>query len=246
METGRPTSRALLRLVLRHSAAVIRSKWRFLFVLAVAVFVPVGLLEGLLDLLAEQELGVAFVLVGASVVVSALIGEVFYSGAVAALIAKTQPGGQPSLGQVARELRYVRLISADLLVTLVVLVGLLLVVVPGVLFFAWFAFVAPVIEIEDRTVRGAFRRSRELVRGRVWIVLGVVALLEVASEAAISGIVALAHARFGEGLLVDSSAQALGDVLTNPPYAVVVVLMAVELMRARDGSAASGHRPAQA
>jgi hypothetical protein len=233
METRRPTSRALLWLVLRRTVAVFRADWPFLFVLAVLVFAPLGALDFALDLVAEHDIGVAFVLVGVTAVVSALIGEVFYSGTVAALIAKTRPGEQPSLRNVARELRYVRLISADLLVALVIVVGLLLLVVPGVLFFAWFAFVAPVIEIEDRTVRGAFRRSRELVRGRFWIVLAVVGLLEIASEGLIAGIEALAHALLGEGLVVETTASVLGEVLANPLYAVVIVLMAVELMRER-------------
>jgi hypothetical protein len=236
MQTSRPTSRALLGLVLGRTVAVFRSEWPFMFVLAVLVFAPLGALDFVLDLVAEHDIGVAFVLVGVSAVVSALIGEVFYSGTVAVLIAKTGPGEQPSLRHVARKLRYLRLISADLLVTLVIVVGLLLFLVPGVVFFAWFAFVAPVIEIEDHTVRAAFRRSRELVRGRFWIVLAIVALLEIASEGLIVGIEALANALLGEGRVVETTASVLGEVLANPLYAVVVVLMAVELMRERPAS----------
>jgi hypothetical protein len=236
VDAGRQTSRALLGRVLRRTAAVLRTDYAYLFALAVIVFVPVGILEGVFDLLAEHDLGIAVIVIGASVVVSALIGEVFYSGAVAGLIAKTPPGERPSIRRLAGELRYGRLIAADLLVALVIVLGLLALIVPGILFFAWFAFVAPVIEIEDRTVRQAFRRSRELVRGRFWLVLVAIGGAEAVSEVGISGLTALAHGLLGDHLLVEWLASTLGDVLTTPPYAVFVVLMAVELMRERGES----------
>jgi UPF0716 family protein affecting phage T7 exclusion len=232
VEADRLTSGALLGRVLRRTAAVLRSDSRYLFALAVIVFVPVGVLEGLVDMLAEHDLGVALIVSVASVATIALIGDVFYSGAVAGLIAR-RPGEQRSLRRVARELRYGRLIAADILVTLAVALGLLLLIVPGIVFFALFAFVAPVIEIEDRTVRDAFRRSRELVRGRFWLVLVAIGGAEIASELGISGLASLAHLLLGEHLLVDWLSSTLGDVLTTPPYAAFVVLMAVELMRER-------------
>jgi hypothetical protein len=229
---ARQPSRALLGRVLGRTAAVLRSDSRYLFALAVFVFVPVGILEAVLDMLAEQDLGVALIAGVLSVAIITLIGDVFYSGAVAGLIAK-RPGQQPSLRRVARELRYGRLIAADLLVTLVVALGLLLLIVPGMVFFALFAFVAPAIEIEDRSVRGAFRRSRELVRGRFWLVLVAIGGAEIASELGIVGLDSLVHLVLGEHLAVDWLSSTLGDVLTTPPYAAFVVLMAVELMRER-------------
>jgi hypothetical protein len=232
VDGGRTTSRALLGRVVRGTVAVLRSDSAFLFALAVIVFAPVGVLEGLVDALAEHDLGIALVATVASVAIIALIGDVFYSGTVAGLISKP-PGEQRSLRRVARELRYGRLIAADILVALAVALGLLLLIVPGIVFFALFAFVAPVIEIEGRTVREAFRRSRELVRGRFWLVLVVIGGAEVASELGISGLTALAHSLLGEGLVVDWLGETAGDVLTTPPLAVLLVLMAVELMRER-------------
>jgi hypothetical protein len=131
------------------------------------------------------------------------------------------------------------LIAADVLLTAVVVLGLALLVVPGILFFTWFAFVAPLIEIEERGVRDAFRRSRELVRGRFWIVLAAIGITTLASEAMLSGLRAVTHSALGEGVFVDWLGEALGDALTNPPYAVIVVLMAVEIMRGR--GEAPGH-----
>ena len=59
----------------------------------------------------------------------------------------------------------------DLLWVALIIFGFLALLVPGFVFLAWFALVAPACEIEDRGIRDSFRRSRELVRGHFWIVL---------------------------------------------------------------------------
>jgi hypothetical protein len=238
MEPTRPSSRALLTSVLRSTVALHMRDWGHLFGLALIVFIPIGALEGVFDSLAETELSVAVALVALSVIASALIGEVLYSGAVAGLIAEPpEDGRHPSLAELARRLPILRLLAADVLVVLVVIFGAILLIVPGVIFFAWFAFVAPVIEIERRGVRDGFRRSRELVRGRFWFVLAVVGGLEILSEAAVTGIEELAHSTFGDGHVIEWLAETAADVIVNPPYAVILVLLAVELMREKPAAA---------
>jgi hypothetical protein len=232
-EPGRLGSRALLSQVLRRAATVFRTEWAFLLILVLAIFIPVGFVEALTGEAEAGELSPGLVLVAVTLVLGALMGEVLYSGAVASLLAKTPAGEQPSIVRVVRELAWGRLIAADILVSVVVVIGLVLLIVPGVVFLAWFAFVAPVIEIEDRGLRDSFRRSRELVRGRLWVVLALVLGVTLASEAVTAAMVGLAHSLLGEGLLADWLAEAAGDIVTNPPYAVVVVLLAVELMRER-------------
>jgi hypothetical protein len=232
-ESGRPSSRRLLSNVLRGAAVAFRTEWAFLLLLALAIFVPIGFVEALLERLDASELSPALGLVAVTAVLGALMGEVLYSGAVAGLVAKTPAGERPSITRLVRELPWGRLIAADILVVLLVVVGLVLLIAPGLVLLAWFAFVAPVIEIEDRGLRDAFRRGRELVRGRFWVVLATVLSITLVSEAAITGTVDLTHSLLGEGLLADWVGETAGDVLTNPPYALVVVLMAVEIMRER-------------
>ena len=100
------------------------------------------------------------------------------------------------------------------------------------------AIVAPTIELEHRGLRDGFRRSRELVRGRFWIVLAVVGTLEIATEAAVSGLAAGIGSMLGESFFADWLGEAFGDVITNPPYAVVLVMMALELMREKPAEGA--------
>ena len=65
------------------------------------------------------------------------------------------------------------------------------------------------------------------------VVLVVVLGVTLASEAVTSAAVELTQSLLGEGLLAEWLAESAGDIVTNPPYAVVLVLMAVELMRER-------------
>lgn len=79
--------------------------------------------------------------------------------------------------------RLLRLILAQFLATIVVMIGLVLLVVPGVIFSLWFLVLAPVAMLEQRGVTGTLKRSRELMRGNtgkgfaVSLVLGFVGVI---------------------------------------------------------------------
>ena len=62
------------------------------------------------------------------------------------------------------------------------MVGLLLLVIPGLILFNVLALVGPVIEVENRKVMAAIRRSIHLVRGHFWSV-ALLATLPVAPPA---------------------------------------------------------------
>ena len=88
----------------------------------------------------------------------------------------------------ARSLPWRRLLVADLLVALVVVIGLLLLVLPGLAALTLLAVVGPVIEIEHRPVRAAFVRSVELTRRHLGpvVLLATVPLAVVAELEAIT------------------------------------------------------------
>jgi hypothetical protein len=88
-----------------------------------------------------------------------------------------------SLLEIARTVPYARLIAVDVLVALGTAVGVILLVLPGIVFYTWFALAAPVVKIERLGVRAALRRSRELVRGNFWQVPILLGLSEVVSSA---------------------------------------------------------------
>jgi hypothetical protein len=226
-----------IRSVLRGSVAAGREHWRVLLVTALVVFIPVGLLEALDDRVQELDSDAitdlqVVSLIGIVVVhsISALIGEVFYSGAVAAVVTQTRTGTRRSVIQLARTLAYGRLIAVDVLFALLVVAGLVALVVPGILFFTWFALVAPVVEIEDRGVVAAFRRSRELVRGSFWRVLALLVPLELVTDALTNASGGAARSVVRDTLLADWLGSAAAAVLVTPPYAVAVAVMTYELI----------------
>lgn len=211
--------------------------------LAAIVFIPLGLLDainlnaefGALSpfggLLSAAALSAIIVLA-----LSTLIGEVFYSGAVAILLTGEEHGRAPSLSVIARRLNYRRLIAVDLIYGILVGVGLILLLFPGVAIFVWFGLAAPVVEIEGRGVAGALRRSWDLVRGRFWAVLLVLAPIELVGDAIARLAAGLIHAVLGHSLLGSWAAESVSGVFLSPIYALAAVLLTLELSAEKDGA----------
>jgi hypothetical protein len=109
----------------------------------------------------------------------------------------------------------------------------LLLIVPGILFFAYFALTAPIVEIEDRGVRAAFRRSRQLVRGHLWTVLAILLPVSVAIELITEADQAAVNALLGDSLLSDWLGTSIVNVALTPIYAVAAVVLTIELIEAK-------------
>jgi len=222
-----------------------RTYWRwapYLLILGAAVFIPLGLLDSVVDrefeihsedLDALSDLGgIALIVAFLAQAVTTLIGEVFYAGAVALALSggeRTQP---PSLGSVARRLAYGRLILVDLVFGVGAAVGTILFVVPGIIFFTWFALAGPVVELEGAGVRQAFARSRRLVKGRFWTVLLVLLPITLVSEVLADGLIELIHEAIDTPVLGDWFAESASNILLSPFYAVAAVLMTMRFARA--------------
>ncbi|MGE5282415.1 MAG: hypothetical protein ACM3N0_08875 [Chloroflexota bacterium] len=215
-----------------------------LLLLAVVVFVPLGLIHALtveahigsLDLgggLKPLALGAAVFALAAT----GLVGEVFYTGTVAISLTHPHDGRPPSLLEVARMIGYGPLIAIDLIYGALVAAGLALFVVPGVLTFVWLGLAAPVIEIERDGFRTAFPRSVQLVRGRFLLVAAVLIPIELLGDGLTDLATALTHNLVGSELLCDWLADVLANVAFTPFYAVAAVLLTVDLIREKGGGA---------
>ena len=171
-------------------ARIGRTYWRWapsLLLLAIVVFIPLGLIHALTvnAEIGSFGFGAGFKLLTAIAAVLALaatglVGEVFYTGAVAISLTHPRDGGPPSLREIAGKINYARLIVIDLIYGALVAVGLVFFFVPGILTFVWLGLSAPVIEIEHHGIRAALARSVRLVRGRFWTVALVLIPLELA------------------------------------------------------------------
>jgi hypothetical protein len=109
-------------------------------------------------------------------------------------------GGRPTVGECfSKGLKLSsRLIWAGVLFSLIILVALVALIVPGlVLFTMWWVYV-PVIVVEGETITGSFARSRALTVGHRWGILGLSLLVFVLLVVATVGVAALMSVFAGE------------------------------------------------
>ncbi|HEU4563138.1 MAG TPA: hypothetical protein VFS05_00760 [Gemmatimonadaceae bacterium] len=127
--------------------------------IAGAVYGTDGMLPGMAGLL--------------SVLYEWIIGAVAY-GAMIVVVAEAYHGGAPSVADAARASvrRTVPLVLTLLAMMLVMVLGVLLLIVPGVLAFVRLFAVQAAVVLEGAGVREAFRRSIALSRGYGWRILG--------------------------------------------------------------------------
>lgn len=219
-----------------------------LLALAVVVFVPLGLLDAVtmtadiesFDLDSGIKVATVALAIGA-ITMTGLLGEIFFSGAIA--ISLTHPHGErpPSLREIARRVKYGRLILVDIAFVAIVAVGLVIGVVPGVVAFVFLSLAGPTVEIEERGPWGALVRSFRLVRGSFWLVFWVVLPIEIVGDAIGHGLAGAVHALLGDTFLASWLAEAASNVVLSPFFAVAVVLLTVELIAVRDGAAPPLH-----
>ncbi len=216
---------------------------RTLLPLACFVFIPLGLVHAIpvhvgatsLDLDSGAEIAGA----GAAVlllVMTGLLGEIFYTGAVAIALTRPHDGEQPSLREVAASVRYGTLIAVDLIFGVLVAVGSLAFFLPGLLIFVYLSLAAPIVEIEHRGVRAALGRSIRLVRGHFWLVLAVLMPIEIASDGLTDLATAGAHALLGNSLVAEWATDTATNIVLTPFYAVAAVLLTLDLIADREGS----------
>jgi hypothetical protein len=229
----------------RRIAQTYVSKAPSLLLLAAIVFVPIGFLDafttgveiGSLDPGSLIKLAAVIGAV-AAIAMTGLLGEVFYSGAVAVSLAHPVHEKPPSIAEVARRLDYRRLILVDIAYVALVIVGLLAFFVPGILVFVWFGLAGPVVELEGRPVVGALRRSASLVRHNFWLVFLVLAPVELLGDVFSELVGHLVHDALGDSFFATWLAESASNVAFTPIFAIAAVLLTMELIAAKDGKAA--------
>ena len=167
----RPIAAAVVHTARRHA-------WRILVVSIVVSAVTVAA-ELAADHLLDRA-DVTSALVGAlSTSTVSLLGAVFLSGFLCRLVSATEHGktehgktGQAADGSRIRDvlgsLPWASLILADLLATLIIVVGLVALIIPGLIAITLLAVVGPVIELEHQPAVAGLRRCVHLVRPHFW------------------------------------------------------------------------------
>jgi len=217
------------------------SKAGSLLPLAAIVFVPVGFLDALttgvdIETLDPGSLVKLAATIGAvaAITMTGLLGEVFYSGAVAVSLTHPTDEKPPSILAVARRLDYRRLILVDIAYVALVIVGLVAFFIPGILVFVWFGLAGPVVELEGRPVVAALRRSASLVRHHFWMVFLVLAPVELLGDWFGELVGHLVHGALGDSFFASWLAEAASNIAFTPVFAIAVVLLTIELIAAKD------------
>jgi hypothetical protein len=152
--------------------ALYKGHWTHFFSIAVVVFV----------ILAAIGIVLAWLLGWFGVLISAFIniaGTFWLQGALIKAVSDVRDGRadlsvsetfdavSPKLGTI---------IVTGILLGIAIVIGLALLIVPGLILITIWIAVIPAIVLEDRGIGESFGRSRELVRGNGWNVFGVIVL----------------------------------------------------------------------
>lgn len=134
--------------------------------------------------------------------------------------------------------RFGSVLLVSILVGIVVAVGFILLVVPGVIFLTFLAVSVPAVVVEGARGTGAMRRSWRLVRGHFWHVLGVVVV-----GLLIAGVVAGLISALGRGNdVLGLIFGTIGQVVVAPFTALVTVLLYLDLRARSETLTLSGLR----
>lgn len=216
----------VLRLVWR----MYRRRWRLLVPLAILILIPQAVGDALVGDTSIERIHTAadvlkLVMIPLTLGIN-LAGEALYAGIIAAGVVEWMAGRElDDLPRIARSIRYGRLIAVDMILVVGTGFGLVLLVVPGVLFFTYMAVSPALVELEDMPVKQALRRSAQLVRGSFWRVLGFSIGVLVISDAVTSILESPIHGVHGEALF-----NLAIEALVEPFQGLTTVVLALALL----------------
>jgi hypothetical protein len=222
-----------LKAVARDVASAYRAHWFFLIAAAIVVLLPQSLADGLLGSLNVEGIhsaeDVALLVAAPLTIIVNLFGQAFYAGLAAAAVIEWRANRPlPGLAALLRSVPVGRLVLLDVVLTLGTAIGLVLLVIPGLIFMAFFSISPALVKFEHHGVWGSMRRSRELVRGNFWRVMAIVVGTIVFTEVAVS----LISAPFHE-LAIVTFVDLAADGLLQPIEGLVIVVVALTLLELR-------------
>jgi hypothetical protein len=148
-------------------------------------------------------------------------------------------GQRPSLGAIlSRGMSTIGpVIVIAILLSLVVGIGFVLLIVPGIFLAVAYAVVIPAAVVERPGIKGAFSRSWDLTKGYRWSVLGlllvmvVIVLIISFAIGAVGGVVAFSTGDFTLLIVLDYLISALSGVLMS----VMIAVLYHDLRVAKEG-----------
>jgi hypothetical protein len=195
------------------------------------VFVITGIVTALLVAAAPGLSLVALLL--------SILATTLFTGMVVELVADVQDGRRDhGVGDLLRAVTPVlgRLILVGIVAGIGIVIGFVLVIVPGLILITIWSVAAPVVVLERPGGLAALGRSRELVRGNGWQVFGVIFVLFFLILIVSFGVEAAANSA---GTAAGLIARVVIGVLTGPLSALAQAVLYFELRRVK-GAPATG------
>ena len=206
------------------------------FTIAIVVYLVVNLLDALIATAFEGGVGVAILLALITVVVS-LVGTFWLQGALVYAVDDVRDGRvDTTVRQVFERVRpYLgTLIGAGLLAGLGIMLGLILIIVPGLVMLTCCCLIVPVIVLEQKPIGESFGASRELVRGHGWTVFGIIIVTWIFSAIA-SGIIQGIFGIFLNDFLQTWIGGSIASSIVGPFLAIALTLTYFKLRELRAG-----------
>jgi hypothetical protein len=226
--------------VLQRVFDIYKDQFGLLVPAALIVFVPIAVINGVI-------LNSGLVLAGLITAGIALIGTFWFQGMVVETARDILDGRRDhDIGSLFRAASPFigNLIAAGILAGVAITIGLLLLIAPGLYLLTIWAVIVPVIVLERAGVFESFGRSRQLVKGYGWPVLGVLVCLFVIQLVLGFVIDAIVY-----GILSNLVGYLIGDLISRtliaPLSALAAAVLYFELKRLH-GEAVPGQEAATA
>jgi hypothetical protein len=222
MEAGRSQDRVSISGVLNEMFSIYSAHAAVLLGSAAVIFLAVGLIQGILAAAG----GFLLSLIGTLIY---LVAVTLYSGMVVKLVEDVRDGRRDlTVGEMVRSVTGVlgALIGNGILKAIAVVIGLILLIVPGLILLTIWAVTGPAIVVERKGAIDAFGRSRELVRGEGFSVFAVlvVTLLIVIGIGIVLGIIGAVLGDAGSVIF-----NIISTVVTAPIFSLVAAIMFFDL-----------------
>jgi hypothetical protein len=124
--------------------------------------------------------------------------------------------------------RFGSVLLISILVGLAVLGGLILLIIPGIIFWVMFSVSIPALVIENRKGTEAMSRSWNLVKGHFWHALGVIIVAAIIAGV-VAGIIQAIGGAIGDNWFVSWIFGSVAQIVVAPFTALVGVLLYLDL-----------------
>ena len=196
---------------------------RFIVVAGV-VFLALGAVSAIIEGATGEEGSLLASLLSLAV---QIVGYFWIQGVLVVLTADVRDGvADHSFGELFARVRpkLGALILAGILAAIGIVIGFILVIIPGLYLLTRWSMIAPAIVIEDLSAGESFSRSHALVRGRAWPVFGLLVLLFVINVI-VGGVIVGVADGISSGLVGSWLAGAVANALITPFIAIATTLV---------------------